>query len=200
MAAYYSEQDLEGRIPYQEFSVTLSSGESFEIYIFGNKVQVLDNTGSQDVQLSVDNGPAFDFPEGVSVDMGLGAHKLRFTRPGGTAGTIAVAVGVNFDDNRKTLLGSVNTKSGSSVQTPAAASVTDAAADIIAATTNRTLLLLQNVGANTVWIGDANIDPAANRGVQLAAGASLTLAVDGLVQGRCAAGLTSTVSILEIIE
>lgn len=185
------------RSPYIHFPLSLAPGAISDHFHYVSTFQILDNTGDEDLQVSFNKGPFYTLPAGVEVQLDAGEilQHIRIKNPGANTAKVNVAIGTaQIRDNRKTIKGTINSKSGDQVETPAAVSVDTNATLIIAADTDDTRRVLQNHGPSAVWIGDANVDPANSRGLLVLVGGDFPTSSGGAIYGRTVSG-TATVSI-----
>lgn len=81
------------------------------------------------------------------------------------------------------------------------AAITDTASTVLAAQGQRDFLLIQNIGANEVWITLDGTTPVADQDIMLAASGNGILLLDYIVpteaiKAVCSSGETSTLSIV----
>ncbi len=189
------------RSPYQHFEANnLASGSIHKVAVVGNFLTILTYTGTDDLYISFGGEPFQKLPKAKSIELPADEEflDLRFKQESGAAQSFTFAISSGrIYDNSVIFSGTLAVDPvPATMATPAAAAVTDSAAIAVAADTDTQAVLLQNVGGNDVWIGDANVAPASNRGIKLAPGDSLVLETKAAIYGRCAAGLTSTLAIL----
>lgn len=108
--------------------------------------------------------------------------------------TVRVGISDREGDYRRAL-SLVQVDQPNTLTTTADATAGAAAAEIVAANSNRRKLILQNVSVNDARVGDSNV--AAARGILLAAGASITLDTTAAVYAIRTGGTDATIAILE---
>lgn len=188
------------KTPYQHFSVSnLASGSIHKEGVLGNFLLLLSYTGTDNIYVSF-GGETFQvLPKGIAVELPEDEKflDLRFKQTSGAAQSFdfVITSGKVFD-SRLVLNGTIAADIiPDSLTTPASFAVDDTAQIAVAADTNTQSVLLQNNGSNDIWIGDANVAPATSRGTKIAPNGSLPVGVKDDIYARCAAGLTSTLSI-----
>lgn len=187
------------KMPVDNRTITIVAGGFQDVFIYGRVLTIFEATATA-INIALDGEPISAWREGQGIELGedVWFKQIRFENTGGAASTIQYAVSNHrIVDNRAVVSGELEVDAaGNSVVTPAGIAVSDVAA-AIAANTSRREIVLQNNGANDIWIGDANVDAATSRGIKLQPGDVLILATASVLYHRCAAGLASTLSILE---
>lgn len=196
-----------GATIYQRFTYTIAAGADITINALGRFVTILGNSSTTDPHMSIGGQVESQIPAGISVDLAQDNadpkdnfyYSLRFRNSGVAIMTLDLAISSGrIQDNRVVISSTsvlpVNATPDTNT-TPAPAAVTDVAAVAVAANGSTREVLLQNNGANDIWVGDANIDPATLRGYKIEPKSGLLIGTAGAIYARCAAGLTSTLSI-----
>jgi len=170
------------------YEYALAANGQVWLDIDGDYLACLDATGA--FQMRLDGNPFTDFSAGLKVKASPGTKftQVQLKDTSGGANVISFIVGYgDFEDARLTLTGAVSLANSANLVTAADVALGAAVATVIAAasTTRREILIHNNTGA-AIRVGDANV--AAARGVQIAAGAVLTLATGAAVYGYSVAG------------
>lgn len=190
---------------YQSITLVLAAGESRSLVAYGNYFRILDNSISTHPLVRIGGESEQEFQAGVGIDLPASSDsfiQIMVRNPALVSMTLKVAIASGkVDDSRLSLTGSVNTieQPINTLGSPAAITI-DATGTLTAADATIRERVLQNNGAKSIWIGAtlATTDPAANRGIKIAAGGSFVLSCCSDFAAKCAAGETSTLSILNI--
>lgn len=198
---------------YQKFTYVLAAGADIDVSVYGRFLTVLSNSNATDPHISVGGQAEYQIPAGLSIDLNPSADsgaiqatnfgKLRFRNSSGSSMTIEFAISSGrIIDNRVTIststILSVN-NTGQTMSTPAAYAVATAApgAAFLAAASTTREVIMQNNGAAPVWIGDANVDGSANRGILIPVGGTFALQTAAALYAR-STGAASTLSYMVI--
>lgn len=188
---------------YQHREVTLANGDRLTVYTDAKFFRILENSGD-DIKIQLNDEPESKIKKGMSINLDIDVDLTRLILINDTGASVTIEYTLsNFPvtDDRLNVAGSIDTNpAGNTLTSPAAAAVTDAAAVAVAADSTVKEVILQNNGANDIWVGDSNVAPASNRGYKIEPGASVVLTCSAAIYARCAAGLSSTLSILKISE
>lgn len=198
-----------GATIYQRFTYSIAAGAAIDVNCYGRFITILANSITTDPHLSIGGQVEYQIPAGISIDLAQDNTDprnniyttLRFRNSSNAIMVLDFAISSGrIYDNRVIISTTTTLNTNSTPDTlasPAAAAVSDVvgAAKIAAAGANREYIL-QNNGANDIWVGDANISAATSRGIKIAPNTGLTLTTGGAVYAVCAAGLTSTLSII----
>lgn len=181
---------------------TLQPGEAFSLAVHAEYVLIEKASGP--VHLSVDEGGRQELTAGFAY-YAAGANgfsKLEFLNDG--AGAIAVRIQYGWGelkDTRLTVSGTVDTREETPSSLVDLVNVTipsGAAATIAPANANRAVLIVKNLGNETVWLGGAGI--ASERGLPLAPGEKERLRAVGLVRAFNPIGVPVELSCAEIVR
>lgn len=188
---------------YQEKTVTIAAGQRLEDFVVYNYFRVLALTGTGLEVIFGNNQFQTPFTGaglGLKLDYVLPRLTLVNTSGGAITLTYAVATGSINDDRLTvsgtlTVTGTVSTTSASVLATFADTVMAVATLTAIRpANTARRGLIITNVGANPMRVGDS-VNTNATRGAPLAVNQSITLETQNAVSGFSTLG--TTVSILE---
>lgn len=188
-----------------QYPYTLAANGRATIQAHGSRVKVESATGA--FKLWVDNEQPLPLEAGMGVALPEGRtfNQVQIQDTSGASNTIILTVSDHeILDYRSTITGSITSKSGDTLESPAAVSVDDTATALVAADANRSEVIVQNHGATPVWIGDANVDADNNRGIQLPEkdgnyAPSIVLSTGAAVYGMRATGAAAEdVSIIEV--
>lgn len=188
---------------YLEYPVTVGAGESVTIAQRGRNVRVLDISGSN-VTIQVDNSEPSTCRKGIGIILPDGDYfqEVRLTNGSGSGASVTLAIAIGeIQDSRLTLTGSIKTYSGDTMATPVKVTVGNGVGGtvIVAADSTRTMVTIQNKSTtDSVWLGDSGVDPANNEGIEITPGGDMSIPTSAEIRGRCAAGKTADVSIMEI--
>lgn len=188
------------------YPYSVAAGEFVTIHSRHRFVTILENSGSNDPQISIGDDSYSTLPKGISVELPNfeKANQIKIRNPGGSGtitGTIVLSAGRVYD-NRLNLSGGISQAGGDTLTTTADVTVTNgaAAAQILAATTNRQEAIISipdTAGSGEIRIGDSNT--ASGRGMRVYAGQSIAISTAAAVYcynnsgGDIAVGLLETV-------
>lgn len=185
---------------YSYYNPVIANGNTLTVYTNANYIRILSSTGG-DIKLRINDQPEQPLPAGLGLDLPAGneAIKLDFRNDTGESLTLVFALANGYiDDARNVISGVVITNSaGNGLESPASVTVTTTAQQLITADADVREVTIQNNGANNIWIGDANVDGANNRGFKIGAGESYILSASAGVYLRTTVG-TSIASILKV--
>jgi len=190
---------------YQYFKRTIAAGEVIRINAYGNFLTLLNSTGAEDILISISGQSFQEMPQGLSLELPQGDSFVYLEFRNSEAGPVTIKFSLSngkIFDNRVTISGTLDvTETTNAINTPAAVAVEVAVpgAATIAANANRREILIQNNGANPIWVGDANVDGANNRGIKIDIGGSIILASEAALYLRSTVG-ASTASYMEMTK
>jgi len=194
---------MSGKFIFQLLTSTLANGETLPFQTDARFLRILENSGA-DFKIQLNEDSETVIKKGLSIKLSgpeeNNLTKVSFINDTGAQITIQYSLS-NYEvtDDRLNVSGSlVVTLSGNTVTSPAAFAVTDAAQIAVATDLTTKEVTLQNNGANDIWLGDVNVDPAALRGYKLEPGTSIIWSSTAQVYARCGAGLASTLSIVRL--
>lgn len=194
---------MSNKFIYQHRAITLQIGQTLPIYTDCKFFRVLENDGA-DFSVQLNEEVPSIIKRGMSIKLGAGNDLTKLTLINGTGAVLNIEITLSNDevtDDRLNVSGSLDVSlAANTCQSPAAFAVTDAAQIAVAADIAAKEVVLQNNGANIIWLGDVNVDPANNRGYALDPATAVIWACNGNIYGRCAAGLASTLSIVRLRE
>jgi hypothetical protein len=183
--------------PPKEFTVTLAAGQRYRLDFVHSFFRVL-SASSTDYTVKF-GGFGTDTPLQplIGIQHPNPLDFVEITNTSASPNTVTFIMSVGFiTDDRVAFAGLLNTNSGTSFASPAWVSCTSTATQIVAASPNRSTVLIRNRGTVPVFLGDSTVDPAA-RGMRLDVNEYQELATSGAVFGRTASG-TAVVEVLEI--
>lgn len=187
---------------YQDYQIVLTTGEFRSFQCHGRYLTILENSVSDDMLVQFDGQPSQPLPKGLSVEIPENENfiTISFRNPSVSSATIRFSISNGkVYDNRNVITGTVDVDDVSNtLDSPAAFAVDDTAQIAVASDSTVKEVILQNNGANAVWIGDSNVTPASSRGIKIDADTSMVVSSSDDIYARCAAGLTSTLSILKL--
>jgi hypothetical protein len=187
------------QIPYQEFTYTIPVSGYVDVLQVFNYFRVLSlDVSTLSIQVG-QNGLVTKYTgAGVGVNFDNTYDRIRLINNGGAPITLTIAIAIgDINDDRLNVSGTINTNAiSNSVLTTTADVVVGAAAltALKAANTSRKGIILTNVGANVIRIGDS-VNTGAARGAPLLANQSITLETTAAVSGFSTLG--TTIAILE---
>ena len=196
--------DVEGGVVqqfYDEKTVTLAAGVRFEVFTVFNYFRVLSLTGSGLSVIFGDNQYETPFTgAGIGVKLQYLLKRMTLINTSGAPLTLTYGIAVgSINDDRLNVSGTITVTGSVSTTT---ASVLASIADVVigaaaltavqAANTARRGLIITNVGANSVRIGDSTTTAAA-RGAPLLVNQTLTLETQNAVSAFSTLGTTLAV-------
>lgn len=127
-----------------------------------------------------------------------GFDELRIVNTGGAVLNVTIEIGFGRPlDQRLTISGGVDVSKSATLATVAdVALVAITATSIVAANAGRRAVMISNLTAGAIRVGDANV--AAARGVQVPAGATITLETSAEVFGFSTPG--GNVAVTEVLD
>ncbi|WP_303674710.1 hypothetical protein [Vampirovibrio chlorellavorus] len=152
-------------IAYLEYTGTLTANQIQKVPLAGKSLAILSLSGS--LKLQVDSNETTNIRAGMTFKLPDGFEELFFQETAGAAAsfTIAVSEGDIFD-NRLTVSSTLNTKSGDTLNNPAAVSVGTGATAIVALdATRNSVEIFNNDTVKTLYIGGAAVTTATGRPV-----------------------------------
>jgi len=193
---------------YEYRKITLAAGIGEALNISGKFLRLLSTTGV--VKIGFNGDEAYELPAAVGVYAPDGFSQIRFVNPGTGSITIELAVGgAEITDDRLNVSGTIGV---SSIATPVdlskAATLTPtaditlaaAAATLIKAINlNRREIMITALAANGGAVRIAGATVAANIGLEIAPGQTVTLDTTAAIYGFSALA-TDKVAIVEISE
>ncbi len=184
---------------YKYFSVTIPAGEIRRVDVYSRFLTILNNSAASDPLVSIGGQSYERIPQGISIELpendNFGYLEFYNDSIADLTITFAVSAGRIYDARLvASAVLSVNATSNV-LSTPAAITVTTSApaSPAIAADSTRRAVILQNNGANPVWVGDAAVDGANNRGICIVPGESMSIETEAAIYLRSTGG-NSTVS------
>lgn len=156
----------------REYTVTVPAGQVVYLAAVGNGVQLRDAS----VDLRVKNeeiGLDILLSAGDGVD-GLDEFtEIQLTHSSGVSQSFTIAVGVGVASSRSALVAGLPAEQGGYTQ--AAATVTNASAQLVAAKADRRFLLIQNNGTGDIYLNLAGDAATTASGVKIAAAGGVLL-------------------------
>ncbi len=188
---------------YQEKTYTIAANQDIHLDIQARSLFILEVSGGP-IEMRVDDGPLSPVRENAGFELPGEAtyRRLSFTNTGGTTASFTLVHSLATLKNMRVSLGdTLTTKSGDTLSTPAAVTCGTAATAIVAASSTRGAVMIQNQHTTeNVWVGDANVgNDAAPRGMKITAGQSITLASGAALYGRRGNATDVDVTVLEVI-
>lgn len=186
---------------YLEQPVTLGAGKNLTVYRRGRSVQILELSGS--LQMQVDGGPISNVRAGVGFESESGEQfeTLYFYNPSASPCqfTFVTSTG-KLVSNQITIAGAIQTTSGDTLETPAIVTAGNTATPLVAANASRRALMLQNLSEDEyLWIGDSNVgNNTLPRGIRIDPGGNIALDTSAAVYGRRGDANDVNVAIAEI--
>lgn len=189
---------------YRYFDITIAAGEIYQLNVFGRFMSILYNSSTTDPLVAINGQPEEKIPAGLSIklsDEEYSFKKIEIRNSSGSSMSLKLAFSSGeVYDNRFAVTSTLDVNTATdTISTPAALTIPTTApgAASIAASTSRREVVIQNNGANPLWIGDANVDGANNRGIKVAAGDSIVLNTSAAIYMR-ATGASTTVSYMTL--
>lgn len=191
---------------YQKMTIVLAASETRQIAVSGSYLRILSNSSATyDPIIRMGSSPEQSIKAGIGIKLSpgetFGIIVLRNPNASGSM-TVEIASGDGqIDDSSLVISGSIATvETPTNTLTSPAAIAVNATGTLIAADSTIRERIMQNNGTKNVWVGAtlATTIPASNQGIKIAAGASMIISSSGAVAVKCAAGETSTLSILNI--
>ena len=190
--------------------ITLKPNERKRVPFSGSYIAIFTNDTTRDVIVSIDSGITNPVKAGTGYPtVKLSADRtsyepaifsyVDFINPADVDMTVEYILSLGqLNDTRSVVQGYLQMDlSAPRIETPVALSVSDSALTVLAADTSVKERLAQNTGANPVWWGGADIDPATGRGNVIYPGGSATINCWGEVYFQSEDG-PSRISINEI--
>ncbi|MDH4379175.1 MAG: hypothetical protein QE263_04645 [Vampirovibrionales bacterium] len=195
--------DTASKQAYQEISFTLAASQSVVYNINGRSLSI-DTISGSGLTMSVDDGSFSTVQQGSGFELPEGEEfrKVSFNNTSASSVTITLAVSRSKLSTRVSLSGSVSVTSGATPTTPAVVTAATAATVLVAASTSRRSVMVQNLhGSDNLWVGNANVgNDAGPRGLRVPPGGSLSLATGGALWCRRGGANDITVGVLEIAQ
>lgn len=189
------------KIAYQEYPVSLAAGQNYPIY-GKNRSLYVDSVVGGSLSVRVDDGPVSTIQQGAGWELNAGEsfEKITVINDGPTALTARLVVGSGKLQNRISLSGAVVFSTGANPSTPASVTAGATATPLVAASTTRNAVMIQNQSASeNLWVGGANVgNDAAPLGLVVAPKGTLTLATGGALYCRRGAGVDVVATLLEV--
>ncbi len=188
---------------YRYFPITIAAGEIYRINAFARFLKIYRTTGSQNILVSIGGQPFEELPQGNSIELpaseNFTALEFRNVEASSVVLKIMLSAG-KIEDSTATVNGEVEVDpSSNALESPSAIAVDVAAPgapSIVADSTVRGVFL-QNNGANPIWVGDANVDGANNRGYKIPKDGAVVIETSGDIYLRSTTG-ASTCSVLKL--
>ena len=190
---------------YQEQTFTLQSGESVQWHVYGDMFGCLDATGPFKVKF--DDQPATQFRKGLSFSVEdvnpetgevLKFQTVHITNPGAQSITVEVFAGSgSLRDARLTLPRDLEAFTGAarSISTSYAEIGSGDRVQIAQANADRLELIVSNMGAKPVFLGDAQV--AWRKGLPIAPGGTATVTVQSEIYAYAQGAGVQSLAILE---
>lgn len=181
---------------YQQQTFTIPAGSAVDWNRFGSSFGCMDATGPFFVKF--DGQPRTQFAKGLSFEAPDTFSQIRLENRGDVAVTITVFVADGrLRDARVSLPANLVAFTGAARSLRSSKKDVDAASrvSIVAADPDRLEVMVTNMGADPVFLGDDEV--AFMRGLPLAAGHTATLKTQAELFAYCQAAGTQTLAILE---
>ncbi len=188
---------------YRFHRFTVPASSIFSLTVTGRGVNVFENSLTTSPLVSVDGDSEEEVLAGTGFELPpdeVPFSELKFRNT--SASPMALLIGVTkgtIKDNRFAVTSVIRVKTvATTVESPAALTVPTTApgAPTIAAASTVYEVVVQNNGANPIWYGDINVDPATKRGHKIEAGGTRILAINGDLYFRAETG-SSTLSVVK---
>jgi len=191
---------------FKTYSLTIAAGGVNRIDSYARFIAVLSSTSSTDMKAILGDGRAIaELPAGVSLELPQGEFFKSITIQNPTGGNVTLKIALSMGsiyDRRFTVASVLSVTTAATVtSTPPAVAVAAspaAATLLLAAYADRHEIIVSNDGANKMYVGDPNVDAAANRGVPIAPGGSVVLNTTAAIYGMAVAAGATTASIVEL--
>jgi len=158
----------------QTYEYTIAAGKIVRVWAYNKMLTILENSASNDIDVSVGGQPFTTFKKGLAYELPDGHDNIMIKNTAAVATTIEFCLSLGrVYDNRLIIADSelVVDNTSDAFDTPVALALNSGNSykNSIAENTSRKELLIQNTGSNDFWFGnsDAAVDPATKRGIKV---------------------------------